>query len=88
MGVENEDEMSNITLVKQFIDVFTDEVVGKPPKREVKFSIDMVLGIGPILMKTYKMVLVELNELKRTSQRVIRETSEDNVEDFEEEITV
>jgi len=47
--------------------VFTDEVVGKPPKREVKFSIDMVLGIGPILMKTYKMVLVELNELKRTS---------------------
>jgi len=40
-------------------------VPGLPPHREVEFSIDLVLGIGPVSMALYRMALAELVELKK-----------------------
>jgi len=51
--------------VHEFTDVFPDEVPGLPPSREVKFSIDLVLGTGPISMAPYCMAPAELVELKK-----------------------
>ena len=35
-------------MVKEFPDVFLDDIPEFPPQREIKFSIDLVPGTGPI----------------------------------------
>jgi len=44
--------------------MFPEEVPGLPPSREVEFSIDLVPGIGTVLMVSYRMAPMELVELK------------------------
>jgi len=50
MEIEEKEGTSVIPVVHEFEDVFPDEVPGSPPNREVEFTIDLVLGTGPILM--------------------------------------
>jgi hypothetical protein len=46
---EKESELlTYIPIVKEFPDVFTKELPRLPPEREVKVSIDIILGSGPI----------------------------------------
>jgi len=65
MEVKNEEEMSSIHVVKDFMDVFLEEILGLPPKREVEFSIDLVPEVGPVSMGPYRMTPTELIELKK-----------------------
>ena len=65
MEVERGEATLVVSVVHEFEDVFLDEVPGLPPSREVKFSIDLVPGTGPILMAPYRMALAELVELKK-----------------------
>ena len=65
MGVKNDKEISSIHVVKEFMDVFPEEIPGLPPKREVEFSIDLVPGAGPVSMGPYRMAPAELIELKK-----------------------
>jgi hypothetical protein len=50
-------------VLQEFEDVF-QEIIGFPPKREIDFSIDLVLGAAPASRKTYRMSTLELKELK------------------------
>ena len=65
MKVKNEEEMSSIHVVNDFMDVFLEEIHGLPSKREVEFSIDLVPGAGPVSMGPYRMAPAELIELKK-----------------------
>jgi len=65
MEVKNEKEMSSIHVVKDFMDVFPEEIPRLPPKREVEFSIDLVPGAGPMSMGPYRMAPAKLIELKK-----------------------
>lgn len=56
-----EPKLEDIPIVCEFPDVFTEELLGLPPDREIKFSIDLNLGIALISMAPYRMGLVELN---------------------------
>jgi len=49
LEVERGEEESIIPVVQEFEDVFPIEVPRLPPNREVEFSIDLVLGTGPVL---------------------------------------
>nr|GFB56536.1 putative reverse transcriptase domain, aspartic peptidase domain protein [Tanacetum cinerariifolium] len=51
-------------IVSEFLDVFPDELPGIPPVREVKFNIELIPGAEPISKAPYRMVAVELKELK------------------------
>ena len=55
----------------EFEDVFPDEVPGLPPNREVKFSIDLVPGTGPVSMAPYCMAPTELVELKKQIEELM-----------------
>jgi hypothetical protein len=55
----------NICVVKDFLDVFLEELLGMPPDREVEFVIDLLPGTAPISKRPYRMSVEELNELKR-----------------------
>ena len=50
-----EDELGEIPVVKEFVDVFPDEIPEMPPVRELDFKIDLVPGTGPIAKAPYRM---------------------------------
>jgi hypothetical protein len=55
----------NIRVVKDFPDVFLEELPGMPPDREVEFVIDLLTGTPPISKRSYRMSVEELKELKK-----------------------
>ncbi|XP_061363296.1 uncharacterized protein LOC133306915 [Gastrolobium bilobum] len=57
--------LMNIPVVKEFEDVFPDDITTFPPEREVEFSIELILGTGPISIAPYRMSPLELVELKK-----------------------
>ena len=56
--------VDEIPVVREFPDVFPDDIAGLPPKREVEFTIYLIPGTEPISIPPYRMALVELRELK------------------------
>jgi hypothetical protein len=55
----------NIRVVRDFSDVFPEELPGMPPDREVEFVIDLLPGTAPISKQPYRMSIEELKELKK-----------------------
>jgi hypothetical protein len=55
----------NIRAVRDFPDVFPEELLGMPPDREVEFVIDLLPRTAPISKRPYKMSVEELKELKK-----------------------
>jgi hypothetical protein len=55
----------NIRVVKDFSDVFLEELQGMPPDREVEFVIDLLPGTTLTSKRPYKMSVEELKELKK-----------------------
>ena len=57
-------ELENILVMKDFPDVFPEELPGFPPKREVDLSIEILPGKAPTSREPYRMAPTELKELK------------------------
>jgi hypothetical protein len=55
----------DIKVVKDFSDVFPEDLPGMPPKREIEFIIDLLPGTAPISKRPYRMAVNELEELKK-----------------------
>ena len=51
-------------MIKEFSDVFPEELPGLPPEREVDLSIEVVQGTTPISRAPYRMASTKLKELK------------------------
>jgi hypothetical protein len=62
---------ANISIVKEFPDVFLEDLHGLPPEREVEFTIDLVPGTGPISKAPYRMAPAKLKELKEQLQDLL-----------------
>ncbi|RVW46074.1 Transposon Ty3-G Gag-Pol polyprotein [Vitis vinifera] len=56
--------LEDIPIVREYPDVFPEDLPGLPPEREVEFTIDLVPGTGPMSKAPYRMAPVELKELK------------------------
>nr|KYP54958.1 Transposon Ty3-G Gag-Pol polyprotein [Cajanus cajan] len=56
--------MDEIDVVRDFAEVFPDEVPGLPPVREMEFIIDLVPGAGTVSVAPYRMAPAELVKLK------------------------
>jgi hypothetical protein len=57
--------LEEVHIVKEYLDVFPDELPGMPPDRDVEFLIELLPGIGPIAKRPYPMSTDELKELKK-----------------------
>ncbi|XP_071678354.1 uncharacterized protein [Lolium perenne] len=57
--------METVHVVREYPDVFPEELPGMPPDREVEFLIELLPGTGPIAKRPYKMDVEELKELKK-----------------------
>ena len=64
MSDENDLKKEKNPIVRDFPDVFLDNLPGWSPKRDVKFTIDLIPKIAHISKNPYKMATMELNELK------------------------
>jgi hypothetical protein len=55
----------NIKVVRDYPDVFPEELPRMPPDREVEFFIDLLPDTAPISKRPYRMSVEELKELKK-----------------------
>jgi predicted aspartyl protease len=55
----------HIKIGREFPDVFLEELPGMPPDREVEFVIDLLPRTAPISKRPYRMLVEELEELKK-----------------------
>ena len=72
--VETEKEgilVDEIPVVREFPDVFPDDIAGLPPDREVEFTIDLIPGTEPISIPPYRMAPAELRELKAQLEELL-----------------
>ncbi|GJU24681.1 putative reverse transcriptase domain-containing protein [Tanacetum coccineum] len=63
--------IENLSVVREFADVFLDELPRLPPAREIEFGIELILGAEPISKAPYRMAPVELKELKEQLQEML-----------------
>ncbi|RVW97780.1 Transposon Ty3-I Gag-Pol polyprotein [Vitis vinifera] len=68
---ESDLKLEDIPIVREYPDVFPEDLPGLPPEREVEFTIDLVPGIGPMSKAPYRMAPVELKELKVQLQELL-----------------
>ncbi|XP_058192129.1 uncharacterized protein LOC131309528 [Rhododendron vialii] len=57
-------------VVREFPDVFPEELPGLPPEREIEFVIDLLPGTAPISIPPYRFAPAELRELKTQLQEL------------------
>ena len=57
--------MGDLLIVREFPELFPEDIYGLPPDWEIVFSIDLVPDARPISIAFYRMSLIELVELKK-----------------------
>ena len=63
--------VNEISIIREFPNVFPDDIAGLPPEREVEFTIDLIPGTEPISIPPYRMAPVELRELKAQLEELL-----------------
>lgn len=64
-------KIEDIPIVKDFQDVFPEDLPGIPPDRKVEFRIDLVFGAKPIAKAPYRLAPSELQELMAQLQDLL-----------------
>ena len=57
-------KLEDISVVCEYADVFSDDLPGLPPDRDIEFVIELQPGTAPISKRPYRMPAKELAELK------------------------
>nr|GFD46055.1 putative reverse transcriptase domain-containing protein [Tanacetum cinerariifolium] len=60
MGVKKQKE---IVMVRDFLEVFPDDLFGLPPSREIEFRIELIPGATLVAKSPYRLAPSELEEL-------------------------
>ena len=63
--------LEDIPVVREFSDVFLDDLPRLPPHRETEFTIELLPGTSPIFQALYIMSPAELKELKTQLQELV-----------------
>ncbi|KAJ9536431.1 hypothetical protein OSB04_un000389 [Centaurea solstitialis] len=66
-----EKRIQDIPVVREFPEVFPEELPGLPPQRQVEFYIDSVPGAGPIAKSPYRLAPSEMQELSNQLQELL-----------------
>ncbi|GKF12188.1 hypothetical protein Tco_0050114, partial [Tanacetum coccineum] len=57
-------------MVRDFTDVFPEDMMGLPPQRQVEFRIDLVPGTTPVVKSPYRLAPSEMQELSGQLQEL------------------
>ena len=64
-------KIEDIPILKEYTDIFPEEIPGLPPKRELDFTIELVSGVVLSSKAPYRMNILKLNELKYQLKELI-----------------
>ncbi|GJU49798.1 putative reverse transcriptase domain-containing protein [Tanacetum coccineum] len=62
--------LEDIPVVKEFPNVFPEDLPGLPPVRQAEFQIDLILGAAPISRTPYRLAPSEMQELSNQHQEL------------------
>mgnify|MGYP004722904999 CR=1 FL=1 len=65
--------LEDMLVVKEYPDIFFEELESLPPEREIAFKIDVVPGVAPISKTPYRIAPTELKELKLQLQDLLEQ---------------
>ncbi|GJX54168.1 putative reverse transcriptase domain-containing protein [Tanacetum coccineum] len=66
----DEKKLEDIPVVKEFPDVFPEDLPGLPPVRQVEFQIDLIPGAAPVARTPYRLAHLEMQELSNQLQEL------------------
>nr|GEZ84565.1 transposon Ty3-G Gag-Pol polyprotein [Tanacetum cinerariifolium] len=66
----DEKRLDNIHVVREFLDIFPEELPGLPPVRQVEFQIDLIPGAAPVARKPYRLAPSEMEDLSNQLQEL------------------
>ncbi|XP_043696602.1 uncharacterized protein LOC122647217 [Telopea speciosissima] len=64
--------LEELEVVREFSDVFPDDLTELPPDRETEFAIDLLPGAAPVSKVPYRMAPTELRELQAQLQDLLK----------------
>ncbi|GJY05276.1 hypothetical protein Tco_0371216 [Tanacetum coccineum] len=62
--------LSDIPIVQDFIEVFSEDLLGLPPQRQVEFHIDLIPGATPVAKSLYRLAPSKMQELSEQLQEL------------------
>nr|GEV73605.1 putative reverse transcriptase domain-containing protein [Tanacetum cinerariifolium]GEW09245.1 putative reverse transcriptase domain-containing protein [Tanacetum cinerariifolium] len=63
-------QLEDIPVVREFLEIFPEELHSLPPVRQVEFQIDLILGATPVARAPYKLAPSEMQELSNQLQEL------------------
>ncbi|GJW18090.1 putative reverse transcriptase domain-containing protein, partial [Tanacetum coccineum] len=68
--LEDEPKLSDIYVIRDYVDVFPEDLSGLPPQQQDEFRIDLVPGATPVAKSPYRLASSELQELSGQFQEL------------------
>ncbi|GJZ22370.1 putative reverse transcriptase domain-containing protein [Tanacetum coccineum] len=65
-----EKRLENVPIIRDFLEVFLEDLPGLPPTRQVEFQIDLVLGAAPVARSPYRLTPSKMQELSTQLQEL------------------
>nr|GEW52123.1 hypothetical protein [Tanacetum cinerariifolium] len=65
-----EKRLEDVPIVREFLEVFPEDLSGLPPARQVEFKIDLVPGAAPVARASYRLAPAEMQELSTQLQEL------------------
>ncbi|GJY31711.1 putative reverse transcriptase domain-containing protein [Tanacetum coccineum] len=65
-----EKRLEDVPVIRDFLEVFPDELPGLPPPRQVEFRIDLIPGAAPVARAPYRLAPSEMKELSKQLQEL------------------
>ncbi|GJT58838.1 putative reverse transcriptase domain-containing protein [Tanacetum coccineum] len=66
----DEKRLEDIPVVREFPEVFPEDLPGLPPVRQVEFQIDLIPGTAPVARAPYRLAPSEMQELSNQLQEL------------------
>nr|GEX80075.1 putative reverse transcriptase domain-containing protein [Tanacetum cinerariifolium] len=63
--------MEDVPVIRDFPEVFPEELPGLPPPRQVEFQIDLVPGAAPVARASYRLAPSKMKELSVQQQELL-----------------
>ncbi|GJY26687.1 putative reverse transcriptase domain-containing protein [Tanacetum coccineum] len=63
-------QLKDVPIVRDFLEVFPEDLPGLPPARPVEFQIDLISGAAPVARAPYRLAPYEIKELSEQLQEL------------------
>nr|GEY00737.1 putative reverse transcriptase domain-containing protein [Tanacetum cinerariifolium] len=77
-----ERRVKDVPVVKDFPEVFPEELPGLPPTRQVEFHIELIPGVAPVARASYRLAPAEMKELDEQLKEIFDKGARETPEDY------